>query len=176
MEFTETPLKGAYVLGLKKIVDDRGFFARGWCRTELAGIGLNPDALQLNVGYSHTRGTLRGMHYQAAPHAEAKLVRCTRGAVYDVIVDLRADSPTRGRWFGIELSQDNHLQLYAPEGFAHGYQTLTDAAEIYYMTTATYAAAAAGGVRHDDPAFGIEWPLPVSVISAQDRGWPDWTP
>ena len=114
------------------------------------------------------------MHYQEAPHAEAKFVRCTRGAIYDVIVDLRPDSPTRGQWFGVELTADNGTMLYAPEGFAHGYQTLADDTEMYYMTTARYAAASAQGVRFDDPAFGIEWPLPVSVISDPDRSWPDF--
>jgi dTDP-4-dehydrorhamnose 3,5-epimerase len=176
MKFTETKLHGAFLIGMKKIVDDRGFFARGWCRDELAQHGLNPDATQLNVGFSHTKGTLRGMHYQKPPQAEAKLVRCTRGAVFDVIVDLRPDSPTRGQWYGAELTQDNHMSLYAPEGFAHGYQTLSDDAEIYYMATAVYAAAAATGVRYDDPAFAIKWPLPVFVISDSDRNWPDFGP
>jgi dTDP-4-dehydrorhamnose 3,5-epimerase len=172
MEFKETRLRGAFLVGIKKIVDDRGFFARGWCRDEFGKLGLNPDATQLNIGFSHKKGTLRGMHYQKAPHAEAKLVRCTRGAVFDVIIDLRPYSVTRGEWYGVELTQDNHLSLYAPEGFAHGYQTLSDDAEIYYLTTAMYAAAAATGVRYDDPAFAIQWPLEVSLISDSDRTWP----
>jgi dTDP-4-dehydrorhamnose 3,5-epimerase len=175
VQFTATPLSGAFLIDLKKITDERGFFSRAWCRDTLSAQGLNPNATQLNVGFSHRKGTLRGMHYQKAPHAEVKIVRCTRGAVFDVIVDLRADSATRGKWFGAELTQDNHRQLYVPEGFAHGYQTLTDDAEIYYLTTHVYAAAAASGVRYDDPAFGIEWPLAVSVISEPDRKWPDFT-
>lgn len=129
--------------------------------------------VQLNVGFSHKKGTVRGMHYQDKPHQEAKLVRCTRGAIYDVIIDLCPDSPTRGQWYGAELTADNTTMLYAPEGFAHGYQTLADNTEMYYMTSATYASAAARGVRYNDPAFGIQWPLPVTVISDQDQKWPD---
>lgn len=174
MIFTPTPFDGAFLVQIKKIEDHRGFFGRGWCRDEFAQHGLNPDVFQLNVGFSHTRGTLRGMHFQVAPHAEAKFVRCTRGAIFDVIVDLRPESPTRGRWFGAELSADNGVMLYAPEGFAHGYQTLTDGADMYYMTSARYAAGAARGVRYDDPAFGIAWPIPVTVISDADRNWPDY--
>jgi dTDP-4-dehydrorhamnose 3,5-epimerase len=174
MEFTETKLKGAFVVSMKKIQDDRGFFARAWCREEFAAHGLNPDMVQLNVGYSHVKGTLRGLHFQQAPHAEAKFVRCTSGAIYDVIVDLRPDSPTWRQWFGLELSAENRLMLYAPEGFAHGYQALTDMAEIYYMTSAPYAAQSARGVRYNDPAFGVLWPLPVSVISQPDQNWPDY--
>ncbi len=176
MDFTETPLKGAFLIHLRKIEDHRGFFARGWCDQELADHGLNPRIVQLNIGFSHVKGTLRGLHYQHAPHQEAKLVRCTRGAIFDVIVDLRPDSPTRGQWFGAELTERNALMLYAPEGFAHGYQTLADATEAYYMTSAPYAASAARGVRYDDPAFGIVWPLPVSAISDADRQWPDYRP
>jgi dTDP-4-dehydrorhamnose 3,5-epimerase len=175
MIFTVTPLAGAYLIDLKKITDERGFFARAWCRDTLKQQGLNPDQTQLNVGFSHKKGTLRGMHFQKAPHAEVKIVRCTRGAVFDVMVDLREGSATRGKWFGIELSQDNHQQLYIPEGFAHGYQTLADNCEIEYSTTHVYAAASASGVRHDDPAFGIQWPLPVTVISEPDRKWPDFS-
>lgn len=174
MEFTETKLKGAFVVRLKKIEDQRGHFARGWCRDEFAKRGLNPNMLQLNTGFSLKKGTIRGMHLQQAPHAEAKFVRCTRGAIYDVIVDLRCESPTHGQWFGAELTQDNGAMLYAPEGFAHGYQTLTDDADMYYLTTAPYASGAAKGVRYNDPAFGIQWPLPVSVISEPDQKWPDY--
>lgn len=174
MEFKETKLKGAFLVRQKKIADERGFFARAWCQDEFRQQGLNPQMLQLNTGFSHRAGTLRGMHYQEAPHAEAKFIRCTRGAVYDVIVDLRRDSPTHGEWVGVELTADEGTMLYAPEGFAHGYQTLADNAEIYYMTTALYAPHAAKGVRYDDPAFGIVWPIAVTVISAQDRNWPDY--
>lgn len=174
MEFTETKLTGAFVLRLKKIEDARGYFGRTWCRDELRQHGLNPEIVQTNTGFSHKRGTLRGLHFQRAPHAEVKVMRCTRGAIFDVIVDLRADSPTRGQWFGLELTPDNGLMLYAPEGFAHGYQTLEDNAEMYYNTSQMYAPKAATGVRFNDPAFGIAWPLPVSVISDADRAWPDY--
>ena len=175
MEFTETTLKGAFLVSIKKIVDNRGYFGRGFCRDEFAAHGLIPDMVQLNVGYSHSKGTLRGMHFQARPHREAKFVRCTRGALFDVIVDLRPDSPTRCQWYGAELTADNGQMLYVPEGFAHAYQTLKDETEMYYLTSAPYAAAAAGGVRYNDPAFGINWPLPISVISDADAGWPDYT-
>jgi dTDP-4-dehydrorhamnose 3,5-epimerase len=172
MEFTETALKGAYVVQLKRIEDQRGFFARGFCRDEFLTHGLNANMLQLNIGFSHLKGTLRGLHYQEAPHQEAKLMRCTRGAIYDVIVDLRPGSPTLGQWVGLELTAENGTMLYAPEGFAHGYQTLADDAEMYYMTSAPYASSAARGVRFDDPALRIDWPLAVSIVSDQDRTWP----
>jgi dTDP-4-dehydrorhamnose 3,5-epimerase len=174
MMFTETELKGAYVVSVKKIEDERGFFARGWCRKEFEEAGLNPNLVQINVAMSLKKGTLRGMHFQEAPYDEAKLVKCTRGAICDVIIDLRPHSPTHARWIGINLSADNYQMLYAPEGFAHGYQTLTDNAEMSYMTSAFYAPSAARGVRYDDPAFGIRWPLPVSVISDADRQWADY--
>jgi dTDP-4-dehydrorhamnose 3,5-epimerase len=174
MEFTETKLSGAFLVSLRRIEDDRGFFARGWCRDEFSKHGLIPNMEQLNVGFSHKKGTVRGLHYQVPPHQEAKLIRCTRGAVFDVIVDLRPDSPTRGQWFGAELSEENALMLYAPEGFAHGYQTLVDNTETYYLTSASYAPAAARGLRYDEPAFRISWPLPVSVVSDADRQWPDY--
>ncbi len=172
MEFTETNLKGACVLRLKKIEDERGFFARAWCREEFLQHGLNPDMTQLNTAFSHRRGTVRGLHYQLAPHTEAKFIRCTRGAIFDVIVDLRPGSPTLGSWYGIELTADNGLMLYAPEGFAHGYQTLQDNTDMYYFTSAAYAPSAARGLRYNDPLVRIEWPLPVSVVSAVDLKWP----
>lgn len=175
MEFTETRLPGAFLVRVKRIEDPRGYFGRGWCRDEFAQHGLDPDMVQLNVGFSHRQGTLRGLHYQEPPHAEAKLVRCTRGAIYDVIVDLRPGSPTRGRWFGAELTADSGDMLYAPKGCAHGYQTLTDNADMYYMTSAVYAASAARGVRYNDPTLAIHWPLPVAVISERDQTWPDYT-
>lgn len=174
MIFTETGLTGAYVVGIKRIEDDRGFFARGWCRREFEEAGLNPGLVQINLARSLKQGTLRGLHYQEAPHAEAKLARCTKGAIFDVLVDLRPDSPTFKRWFGLELTADNHQMLYVPEGFAHGYETLTDDAEMCYHTSQFYAAASARGVRYDDPAFGIAWPLPVAVISDADRRWADF--
>ena len=174
MEFAETGLKGAFLVSVKKSTDDRGYFGRAWCRDEFLQHGLNPNMTQLNVGFSHKKGTLRGMHYQDAPHAEAKFIRCTRGAIYDVIIDLRRDSPTFCKWYGVELTPDSGKMLYAPEGFAHGYQTLSDDAEMYYLTSAAYAPKLAGGVRYDDPAFEISWPEAVTVISPADRNWPDF--
>ena len=172
MDFVETTLKGAYLVTLKRIEDHRGFFARGFCHQEFTAHRLNPNMVQLNVGFSAKKGTLRGLHYQEAPDQEAKFIRCTRGAIYDVIVDLRPDSPTRGQWFAAELSAANTVMLYAPEGVAHGYQALTDETEMYYLTSAFYAAASARGLRYDDPAFAISWPLPVTAISEADRSWP----
>jgi dTDP-4-dehydrorhamnose 3,5-epimerase len=174
MEFTETALKGAFLVAFTKIEDHRGFFARAWCRDEFARHGLNPNMVQLNIGFSLKKGTVRGLHYQDPPHQEAKFVRCTRGAIFDVIVDLRPGSPTRGRWYGAELTPENALMLYVPEGFAHGYQTLTDDTEMYYLTSASYTASAARGLRYNEPAFGISWPLPVAAISDADAEWPDY--
>jgi len=174
MEFAETDIKGCFVVRPKRIADARGHFARAFCRDEFAQHGLNPDMLQLNTGFSHKAGTVRGLHYQKAPHDEAKFARCTRGAIFDVVVDLRDGSPTRGHWFGIELSADEGTMVYVPEGCAHGYQALVDGAEMYYMTSARYAPTSASGVRFDDPAFGITWPAPVTIVSDQDRNWPDF--
>jgi dTDP-4-dehydrorhamnose 3,5-epimerase len=174
MEFTETKLKGAFLVSVRRIEDHRGFFARGWCRDELSNHGLASNMVQLNIGFSHKKGTVRGLHYQLPPHQEAKLARCTRGAIFDVIVDLRRDSATRGQWFGAELTAENALMVYAPEGFAHGYQTMVDNTEMYYLTSAVYAVQAARGVRYNEPSFGISWPLPVDVISDVDRAWPDY--
>jgi dTDP-4-dehydrorhamnose 3,5-epimerase len=175
MTFEEIELKGAFVVGLKKIEDNRGFFARAWCQKEFADAGLNPNLVQINLAVSQKAGTLRGMHFQEAPHAEAKLIRCTRGRIFDVMIDLRPESPTHRKWFGLELSAENHRMLYVPEGFAHGYLTLTDDAEMLYQTSHVFASTSARGVRYDDPAFAIAWPLPVSVISDADRNWPDYT-
>jgi dTDP-4-dehydrorhamnose 3,5-epimerase len=174
VEFTETKLQGAFLISLRKIVDDRGFFARGWCRDEFAKHGLNPDMVQLNVGFSGKKGTLRGLHFQNPPQQEGKFVRCTRGAIFDVIVDLRRDSPTHRQWLGVELTADNGLMLYSPEGFAQGYQTLVDDSEMYYLTSGYYLPTAASGVRYNDPAFQIAWPLPVESISEADKNWPDY--
>lgn len=174
MIFTETKLKGAYIIDVKRIEDQRGFFGRSWCQAEFQTHALNPEFVQANVGFSLKRGTLRGLHYQKAPKAEAKFVRCTMGAIYDVIVDLRPDSPTHKQWIGAELTQENRRMLYVPEGFAHGYQTLTDQAEMYYQTSQFYAPELAVGVRYDDVAFNISWPLPVEVISEGDKKWPDY--
>jgi dTDP-4-dehydrorhamnose 3,5-epimerase len=175
MTFEEIELKGAFVVGLKKIEDHRGFFARAWCQKEFADAGLNPNLVQINLAVSQKTGTLRGMHFQEAPHAEAKLIRCTRGRIFDVMIDLRPESPTHRKWFGLELSAENHRMLYIPEGFAHGYLTLTDDAEMLYQTSQFFASTSARGVRYDDPAFAIAWPVPVSVISDADRNWPDYT-
>jgi len=174
VRFTTTPVQGAVVVGVDRITDDRGFFARVWCRDEFTQHGLEADWVQANVGWSTRAGTLRGMHYQRDPHAEVKLVRCTRGAVYDVALDLRPSSPSYLRWAGVTLSADEHTMLYIPEGCAHGYQTLTDDSEIVYLTSAPYAREAATGSRYDDPAFGIRWPREVEVISEQDAGWELW--
>lgn len=174
MIFTEASLKGAYIIDLEKRADDRGFFARRWCAREFSSHGLSPDIAQVNVGHSVRRGTLRGMHFQIAPYAEVKVVHCSRGALYDVIVDLRDESPTRGQWLGVELTAENGRMLYVPPGFAHGYQTLQDATDLVYRTSQFYERDAARGVRYDDPAFGITWPVPVTAISAEDRAWPDY--
>jgi dTDP-4-dehydrorhamnose 3,5-epimerase len=176
MIFVETALKGAYVVDLKRIEDERGFFARAFCQNEFKANQLTPNVAQINTAFSRKRGTVRGMHFQKAPWEEAKLVRCTRGAIYDVIVDLRQGSPTRGHWLGVELTEENRKMVFAPEGFAHGYQTLVERTEIYYQTSQFYAPEFASGVRFDDPALGIVWPLPVEIISDQDRGWPAYAP
>lgn len=173
MIFTETDLQGAYVVDLERREDERGFFARAWCRNEFVEAGLSPDLVQCNISYNRRRATVRGMHYQLPPHAEVKLVRCTRGAVYDVIVDLREGSPTYRRWLGVELSAANGRALYVPEGFAHGYQTLADETETFYQVSAFYTPGAERGLRWNDPAIGIRWPLPDDpVISEKDRSWP----
>jgi dTDP-4-dehydrorhamnose 3,5-epimerase len=146
MIFTETKLKGAFIIDIKRIEDDRGFFARAWCQNEFKAYGLNTNMVQMNVAFRHRRGTIIGMHYQMSPWQEAKLMRCTNGAIYDVIIDLRRDSPTHRQWIGVELTQENRKMLYAPEGFAHGYQTLKDNIEMYYQTTQFYASELARGV------------------------------
>lgn len=172
MIFRPTPLAGVFVLEPERHQDERGHFARTWCRRELAEHGLDAELAQCSVSYNHRRGTVRGMHYQIAPHREAKLVRCTRGVIFDVVVDARAGSPTLGRWFGVELSAEAGDQLYVPPGLAHGFQTLTDGAEVFYMISAFYAADSARGFRYDDPAVGIAWPEPVTRISTRDLALP----
>ena len=172
MLFAETKLSGAFIVEPQRILDDRGFFARTWTAEEFDERGLNPRIAQCSVSYNAKRATVRGMHYQIDPHTEAKLVRCTRGAIYDVAVDLRADSPTYLHWMAIELTADNGRMFYIPEGLAHGYQTLHDETEVFYQISAKYHPQAARGIRWDDPAIGIEWPLPVSVISERDRNLP----
>lgn len=172
MRFTGTELRGAFLVDLDMRADDRGFFARTFCAQEFEAHGLKPAVAQCNVSHNHKKGTLRGMHYQVAPATEAKLVRCTRGAIYDVIIDLRPDSPTYLRHVGVELTEDNRSALYVPEMFAHGYQALTDGAEVVYQVSEPYAPGFEQGLRFDDPAFGIAWPEAVSVISEKDATWP----
>jgi dTDP-4-dehydrorhamnose 3,5-epimerase len=174
MKFTETKLKGSFIITPDLIEDERGSFARNFCRHEFEDHGLNPNLVQCNISFNKHKGTLRGMHYQANPHAEVKLVRCTAGAIYDVIIDLRPESPTFRQWFAIELSGKNHQLLYVPEGFAHGYQTLEAQTEVFYQVSAFYHPASERGIRWNDPAFGIEWPLAVKSISSKDKSYTNW--
>ncbi len=174
MIFTETKLKGAFVLEIKKIEDDRGFFGRSWCKNEMEEHGLNGEIVQANTSFSHRKGTLRGMHFQVPPYEEAKIIRCVRGAMYDVIIDLRPGSPTFRQWVGVELSQDNYKLFYVPEGFAHSFITLTDDVEVYYNVTAFYTPGAERGIRWNDKAFNIKWPIEPVVISTKDRDHPDF--
>ena len=173
MIFTETKLAGAYIIDIEPREDERGFFSRVWCADEFAAHNLNTHMLQCNIAYNHKKGILRGMHFQAQPHAEVKLVRCTKGAVFDAIIDLREESPTYREWVGFELTEENHRMLYVPEGFAHGYLTLQDRSELHYQVSQFYTPNAEGGVRWDDPAFGIEWPeVGELLISDKDQNWP----
>jgi dTDP-4-dehydrorhamnose 3,5-epimerase len=171
MRFVDTQIGGVTVVEPTPHGDERGRFMRAWCAKEFADHSLNFVPVQANMGFSVRKGTLRGMHFQVEPALEAKLVRCTRGSMFDVALDLRPDSPTYLKWFGVELSADNARMLYVPEGCGHGYQTLEDNTEMHYMTSAYYTASAVRGARFDDPAFGIEWPVPVTVVSEQDRKW-----
>jgi dTDP-4-dehydrorhamnose 3,5-epimerase len=172
MRFSETSIAGVQVIDPSPHQDDRGRFMRTWCSREFTEHGINFVPVQSNMGFSRQRGTTRGMHFQTAPALEAKLVRCTRGRMFDVVLDLRPESSSCCKWFGIELSADNGRMLYVPENCAHGYQTLEDFTEMYYMTSGFYTPTAAHGVRFDDPAFAIEWPLAATVVSQQDRSWP----
>lgn len=175
MLFMKAGLKGAFIIELEKREDERGFFARAWCREEFEANGLNSCWVQSNIAFSKVRGTLRGLHYQTPPHEESKLVRCIRGAIYDVIIDLRPDSPTYKRWLGVELTANNHTMLYLPEGFAHGYQTLEDNSEVFYQVSQFYCANSERGVRWNDPVFGIEWPeADIRIISDKDKSWPNY--
>jgi len=176
MIFEETRLKGAFLIRTTPFEDERGFFARAWCQDEFKAHNLNPRMVQLNVGLSRRRGTIRGMHYQRPPHGEAKLVRCTRGAIHDVIIDLRPGSATYLGHFGVRLDEENRTQLYVPEGFAHGYLTLADRTEVAYQMSVPYRPDHGAGVRWDDPAFSIRWPEPVRVILERDRTYPDFRP
>lgn len=174
MIFTETDLQGAYIIDVEPIKDHRGFFARGWCRRELEDQGLKPQIAQCNLSFNHFKGTIRGMHYQVIPFREVKLVRCFRGAIYDVIIDLRTNSANFKSWFGIELSEENRRMLYVPEGFAHGYQTLTDNCEVFYQVSEYYQPNHEQGIRWNDPAFDIKWPLHATSISDKDKSYPDF--
>lgn len=176
MIFKETHLKGAFIVEPERIEDTRGFFARAWCKNEFDTHGLNSRFVQCNISFNKNRGILRGMHYQATPHEEIKLVRCTKGTIYDAIVDLRQGSPTYLKWIGVELTEQNHKMLYVPEGFAHGYQTLSDNTEVFYQVSQFYSPESERGVRWDDPAFGIKWPeIDNLVISEKDKNWPDYS-
>lgn len=172
MIFEETPLAGAYLIDMNKLADERGFFARSFCMREFEEHGLKSVTAQCNVSYNEHKGTLRGMHFQTEPALETKLVRCTRGAVYDVIVDIRPESETYLQHFGVELSQDNHRSLYVPQNFAHGYLTLTDDAEVTYQVSEFYTPGFEGGLRHDDPTLNIAWPEEITVFSEKDASWP----
>jgi dTDP-4-dehydrorhamnose 3,5-epimerase len=171
MRFLETSFADAWLLEPEPIRDERGYFARTFCARAFAERGLEAGFVQHSRSFSARKGTLRGMHFQAAPHTEVKIVSCVSGAIFDVIADLRPNSPTFRRWQGFELSADNKRQLYVPAGFAHGFQTLTDAAELNYLISAFYEPTASTGVSYDDPSLGIRWPLPVTVISERDRSW-----
>jgi dTDP-4-dehydrorhamnose 3,5-epimerase len=175
VKFVETPLPGAWAIELEELDDERGWFARTFDAEEFRSRGLNPEVVQCNASFNHRRGTLRGMHYQAEPHGESKLVRCVRGAIFDVAVDLRPDSATYRHWHGVELSAENRLAFYIPAGLAHGFQTLADGSEVLYQMGNPYVPGAAKGVRWDDPAFGIEWPAidAARTISEKDRSYPE---
>ena len=177
MKFVETPLPGAYLVEPERHEDERGFFARTWCREEFSANGLVAELAQCSISRNGATGTLRGMHFQRAPHEETKLVRCTAGAIFDVVVDLRSGSASHGNWFGVELDAESGTALYIPEGFAHGFQTLIAGAEVLYMISEPYVPQASSGVRWDDPAFGIKWPhAEPRTISERDRAWPDYLP
>jgi len=172
MKFTESRIPGAWIIDIAAIHDDRGFFAMTWLPDAFRERGIEPALAQCNLAFNHKRGTLRGMHFQLAPHAQAKIIRCTRGALLDVIIDLRPESPAYCKWEAVELTADNRRMLYMPEGIAHGYLTLTDEVEAYYHASSPWAPSAESGVRWDDPAFGVAWPFAPAVISAKDAAWP----
>jgi len=175
MKIEKIKLKDAALIHLEKTQDERGFFARAWCRREMEQFNLEVDVLQCNLSYNHKKGTIRGMHFQNEPHAEVKFVRCIKGAVYDVIIDLRKTSPTYLQWIGVELSHDNRDMLYVPAGFAHGYQTLTDNTELFYQVSAYYTPDAENGIRWNDPFFKIQWPeMNAIIVSDKDQQWADF--
>lgn len=172
MIFKTTPLAGAYLIDLEPRGDERGFFARTFCADEFAAHGLITEFVQANFSVAAQKGTIRGLHYQVAPAPEAKLMRCTKGAIFDVIVDMRDGSPTRGQWFGAELTPENRTAMYVPENFAHGFLTLQPDTEVHYMVSGLYTPETERGIRFDDPAVGIEWPMEAQVVSDKDRAWP----
>lgn len=174
MKFDATSLPGVFTIGINPIQDERGFFARAWCRNEFEAYGLESNLMQADISYNLRKGTLRGMHYQVAPFAETKLVRCTRGAVYDVVLDLRPQSPTFKKWIAMQLTAENRKMIYIPKGCAHGFLTLEPDTEVFYQLSEVYSAESARGVRWDDPAFGIGWPEKVQVISERDRTCQDF--
>lgn len=176
MKFFATKLKGAFIIELERLEDERGFFARTWCEREFAAHELDPRCVQCSISFNKKKSTLRGLHYQAAPGEEAKLVRCTMGAIYDVIVDLRPDSKTFGQWFSVELTAENRKMIFIPRSFAHGFLTLTDDTEVFYQMAAFYAPEYASGIRWNDPAFGISWPAEARVISDRDRNYSNFVP
>lgn len=175
MIFTETKLKGAFIIEIKQLKDERGFFGRTWCANEMHEHGLKADIKQANMSLSLQKGTIRGMHYQNDPYQETKLVRCTKGAIYDVIIDLRKDSPTYCQWIGVELTDDNYKMLYVPEDFAHGFITLKDNCEVNYLVSQFYAPGAEAGIRYNDPLFNIHWPVEPTVVSEKDRSHHDYS-
>ncbi len=172
--FEETGIEGAFLIRPERIEDERGYFARTWCRAEFSARHLETRLLQCSTSFNKAKGTLRGMHYQAAPYGEVKLVRCTRGAIYDVILDLRRESSSFGRWQAFELSAENGLMLYIPQQVAHGFQTLEDSSEVFYQISEIHVPSAARGVRYNDPAFEISWPQPVTSISERDSSYSDY--
>jgi len=174
MKFLQTPIPGTFVIDLEPREDDRGFFARTWCQREFEEHDLDSNLSQCSISVNKKRGTLRGMHYQAAPHEEAKLVRCTKGAIYDVVLDLRSDSPTFKQWISEELTAQNHRALFIPKGCAHGFQTLEDDTEVLYLISVFYVPDSARGVRCDDPAFAITWPIEEKILSEKDQQLPDF--
>jgi len=174
MIFTETKLAGAFLVSIKELTDDRGFFGRSWCKKEMEDHGLNGNVVQSNTSFSKKKGTIRGMHYQRHPFEETKLIRCTKGAIFDVIVDLRPDSPTFLQWFGAELTEENHKMVYVPENFAHGFITLEDDSEVTYLVTEYYTPGAEAGIRYNDPMLNIDWPTQATVVSEKDQSHPDF--
>ena len=176
MIFTETKLTGAFIIEPEKLADERGFFARTWCKREFNSHGLNPNLVQCNISFNKIKGTIRGMHYQSAPYEEAKLVRCTKGKIYDVIIDIRPESLTYKQWISVELSAANHKSIYIPEGFAHGFQSLKDNTEVFYQMGEFYQPECACGIRWNDPQFNVIWPFEAITISDKDKNWDDFKP